>query len=112
MDETGATRTNGEKTELGGNVELGAGWRRLKWIGAAIGIGFAFPDTLTLRWLGTTLMLGGRDVTLPVAAWFGMSFAFLGFLLGDAIAARRRHQLAADIIRAQVDAINKSRAHL
>jgi signal transduction histidine kinase len=68
---------------------------RLRWWGAAIGIGIAFADTLSLGWLGATFEMNGRDVTWLVVVWFGLSFALLGFLLGDAIETRRRERATA-----------------
>jgi two-component system sensor histidine kinase HydH len=68
--------------------------RRLRWWGATIGIAVAVGDTMGLVWLGASFEMGGRDVTWLVAAWFGLSFALLGFLLGDAIETRRRERAA------------------
>jgi signal transduction histidine kinase len=67
---------------------------RLRWWGAAAGVVAAIADTLSLVWLGASLEMGGHDVTWLVAAWFGLSFALLGFLLGDAVEARRRERAA------------------
>ena len=78
---------------------------RLAWWGAAIGIGIAIVDTLTLGWLGASFEMAGRDVSWLVMTWFGGSFAVVGFLLGDAIETRRRERAAAaalDAARARV----------
>jgi two-component system sensor histidine kinase HydH len=69
--------------------------RRLRWWGAAIGVVLGLVDTLSLVWLGASFEMGGRDVTALVFAWFGLSFAGLGFLLGDVVEARRRERAAA-----------------
>jgi signal transduction histidine kinase len=66
----------------------------LRWWGVAAGVVAAAADTLSLGWLGASFEMGGRDVTALVAMWFGLSFAFLGYLLGDAIEARRRERVA------------------
>jgi signal transduction histidine kinase len=92
--------------------KISRGWSRYKWFGAAIGVFVAAVDTATIKMLGTSFSLHGRDVTLLVGGWFGSSFAILGFLLGDAIAGRRRHRRAAEVIRDQMEAINRSRERL
>jgi len=69
--------------------------RRLRWWGVVAGAAVAAADTLSLLWLGASFQMGGRDVTVLVAVWFGGSFAFLGYLLGDAVEARRRERAAA-----------------
>jgi signal transduction histidine kinase len=73
---------------------------RLRWWGAAIGVVGALADTLSLGWLGATFEMNGRDVTWLVVTWFGLSFALLGFLLGDAIDARRRERATATALDA------------
>jgi hypothetical protein len=57
----------------------------LQWWGALIGLLSAMGDTAMLRMLGVTFAINGHDVTLLNAAWFGVSFAILGFLLGGSI---------------------------
>src|SRR5262249_56954976 len=69
--------------------------------GGAVGGGAA----AFLPWLGTTFPLNGRAVFWLVAAWFSGTGALLGFLLGDAIDARRRE-------RATADALASARAHV
>src|SRR5262249_27245907 len=69
--------------------------RRLRWWGVVAGAAVAAADTLSLLWLGASFQMGGRDVTVLVAVWFGGSFAFLGYLLGDAVESRRRERSAA-----------------
>ena len=89
----------------GAGLATGSSMHRLAWWGAAIGIGIAIADTLTLGWLGASFEMAGRDVTWLVMAWFGCSFAVVGFLLGDAIETRRRERAAAaalDAARARV----------
>ncbi len=66
----------------------------------AAGLVFAAVDTLSLVWLGASFEMGGRDVTALVAVWFGGSFAFLGYLLGDAVESRRRERAAGDALDA------------
>lgn len=86
---------------------------RLRWWGAAVGLAAALPDTLSLVWLGASFEMGGRDVTWLVALWFGLSFALLGFLLGDAVDTRRRERAAAaelDAARARVTQSEKMAA--
>ena len=89
----------------GAGLATGSSMHRLAWWGAAIGIGVAIADTLTLGWLGASFEMAGRDVSWLVMTWFGGSFAVVGFLLGDAIETRRRERAAAaalDAARARV----------
>src|SRR6185437_15780311 len=53
-----------------------------------------------------------HNVTLLVGAYFGLSFAVLGFLLGSVAAGRRRDRRAAALIQMQIEAINAARARL
>jgi signal transduction histidine kinase len=56
--------------------------------------------------------MNGRDVTLLVGAFFGSSFALLGYLIGALVEGRRRDRRAAAVIQAQVEAISAARARL
>lgn len=69
--------------------------RRLRWIGLAAGLLVGIADTATMVAFGVRFESGGHDVSRVVAAWFGTSFALLGFLLGDATEARRRERATA-----------------
>jgi signal transduction histidine kinase len=84
----------------------------LQWWGALIGLLTSIGDTAMLRMLGTTFSINGRDVTLLTAAWFGLSFAILGFLLGGAIDGRRREARASKMIRDQIETIRAAREKL
>ena len=66
----------------------------LRWWGVAAGIVFAAADTMSLAWLGASFEMGGRDVTALVFAWFALSFAFLGFLVGYLAEVRGRERAA------------------
>jgi len=85
---------------------------RIRWIGAALGVIAAFSDAMLLSGIGLHLQSGGHDVTLVVAAWFGMSFAFLGYMLGKSIQDNAREKAASELIRAQMKALEESRAQL
>jgi len=74
--------------------------RRLRWWGVAAGLVLGAVDMRSLVWMGASFEMGGRDVTSLVALWFGSSFAFLGFLLGDAVESRRRERAAASALDA------------
>ncbi len=91
---------------------ISIGSRSLRWPGAALGLLAAIADTAGLRLLGASFAINGRDVSALVAAWFGVSFAALGYLLGDAIDGRRRQNRAHELIRAQMLTIEESRAKL
>lgn len=85
---------------------------RLKWILCVAGIALALGDVATVRWLGARFTMNGHDASVLVLFWFGVSFAVLGFLLGDSMAARHREERAADTIRRQMEELTKSRAQL
>jgi signal transduction histidine kinase len=84
----------------------------LQWWGALIGLLSAMGDTAMLRMLGVTFAINGHDVTLLNAAWFGVSFAILGFLLGGSIDGRRREARASRMIRSQMETIRAAREKL
>ena len=84
----------------------------LQWWGALIGLLTSVGDTAMLRMLGVNFAVTGRDVSLLTAAWFGLSFAILGFLLGGTIDARRREARAATLIRVQLETIREAREKL
>jgi two-component system sensor histidine kinase HydH len=74
----------------------------------AVGLG----DTAILHTLGVTFEINGRDGSWLVGAYFGLSFAVLGFLLVALMEGRRRDRRAAALIREQMHAINAVRARL
>src|SRR5262249_57495991 len=100
----------------------GAGMRRAppwpsrfqitRWWGLLGGLLLGASDTLTVRALGITFVINGRDATLLVGAFFGTSFALLGFLVGYVVEGRRRDREAAALIRTQVETIAAARARL
>jgi two-component system sensor histidine kinase HydH len=69
-------------------------------------------DAVLLKRLGVGFAINGRDATLLVGVYFGLSFAVLGFLLGVVFAAQRRDRRAAAVIREQMEAINATRTRL
>jgi len=85
---------------------------RARWWGAGAGIVLAITDTLTVDALGIRFELNGHDAWPLVAAWFGCSFALLGYLVGYAAEARRRDRHATALIQAQLEALNTGRARL
>jgi len=104
-------RRDGEQA-LTGNESLPSGRGSLEWWGAAIGLLASLGDTAILRMLGVTFAIDGHEATLVTAAWFGLSFATLGFLLGGAIDGRRREARAAKMIRTQMETIREAREKL
>ena len=84
-------------------------WR---WWGATAGLLTGLGDATLLKWFGVSFAINSRDATLLVGAYFGLSFAVLGYLLGSVFEARRRDQRAARLISEQKDAINTTRARL
>jgi two-component system, NtrC family, sensor histidine kinase HydH len=76
-----------------------------RWRGALAGTLIAVTDTLTLRALGMSFEIAGRDVSWLVAVWFGSSLALAGFLAGYALEMRR-------LIQEQMEQIAATRARL
>ena len=69
-----------------------------RWSGCVGGVLLGMIDTTSLRWLGVTATLNGYDASLLLAAYFGLSFAGLGFLAGWIAEGRRRERVqAADL---------------
>src|SRR5258708_25669200 len=86
--------------------------QRWRWWGTVAGLGAGLFDAVLLAWLGGRFEMNGHDMMLLVGAYFGLSFAALGYLLGSVAAGRRRDQRAASIIRSQMEAIDAARARL
>ena len=84
----------------------------LQWWGTLIGAIASLGDTEILRMLGVRFAINGHEAFLLTAAWFGMSFATLGFLLGGSIDGRRREARAAKMTRAQMETIREAREKL
>jgi signal transduction histidine kinase len=76
------------------------------------GIALAVTDTLTSLALGFEFQINGRDATLLAGAFFGASFAMLGYLLGAVLEGRARDRAQAERIRAQDDVLAATRARL
>ena len=93
----------------GGGSAVRSSWR---WWAAAAGVFVGLGDAGLLKWLGVGFAINGHDATLLVGAYFGVSLAVLGFLLGAVFEARRRDQRASAFIREQTDAIHATRARL
>ncbi|HYB98090.1 MAG TPA: ATP-binding protein [Candidatus Limnocylindrales bacterium] len=86
------------------------GWR---WIGAALGLGLGLFDAMLLSSaMGVDFRLNGESGTLFVGAYFGVSLAIVGFLLGETMEARRRDREAAALIEQQNQTILATRARL
>jgi two-component system sensor histidine kinase HydH len=88
------------------------GTTRWRWWGALAGIATGFFDALTMAYFGVSFQANGVDVTLAVGAYFGVSFAVLGFLLGYTAEARRRERESAALLQTQMEAASAARARL
>lgn len=84
-------------------------WR---WWGAALGLGTGLFDAKLMELLGVQFALNGRDVMLWVGAYFGVSFAMLGYLLGVVAASRRRDRQTAEVIQRQMLDLQQARVRL
>jgi signal transduction histidine kinase len=93
-------------------VEANPAQDRMRWWGMAAGIALGAVDTTMIRALGVTFTMNGHDAGWLVAAFFGSSFALLGFLIGYVADGRRRDRRAAEVIQAQMETINAARTRL
>jgi two-component system sensor histidine kinase HydH len=80
--------------------------------GLAGGVALGLMDTLLSRAFGIDYRVNGRDASLLVGAFFGSSFAILGYLLGAVLEARARDREQATRIRLQDEALAATRARL
>ena len=87
-------------------------WARWRWWGATAGLLTGLGDAVLLKRLGVGFAINGRDATLLVGMYFGLSFALLGFLVGYVVEGRRRDREAAALIREQMETIAAARARL
>ncbi|MBI1815301.1 MAG: hypothetical protein HYR72_10010 [Deltaproteobacteria bacterium] len=86
-----------------------AHWR---WWGALAGLATGLFDAVFLTQLGVSFAINGHDATLLVGAYFGLTFALLGYLVGLLAASRRRDHRAAIVIQSQLEMLNATRARL
>lgn len=84
-------------------------WR---WWGLAAGVAAAVFDTAAMRLMGITFELNGGDATVWIFAYFGATFAALGYLVGYLAEKRRRERATAALVRAQMETINATRTRL
>ena len=89
-------------------------WRglRLRWWGLIAGVGGGVFDTVALSLLGVTFTINGWDARPLIAAYFGASFAVLGYLLGALTESQRRERRANALVQAQSEAMASARARL
>lgn len=85
---------------------------RWRWWGAAAGLATGLFDAAGMAALGVSFEANGHDVTFLVGAYFGVSFAVLGYLLGFTVEARRRDRRNAELLRAQMESLDAARAKL
>ena len=93
----------------GPHQRSGTAWR---WWGLLGGILVGFADAALMNPLGIRFEINGRDASLLVGAYFGPSFALLGYLLGRVVEGRRRDRENAALVQAQMETINAARARL
>lgn len=86
--------------------------RAWRWWGAAAGFVTGLFDAGMLAALGVGFRIGSTDATWMVGAYFGLTFAALGFLLGTVAEGRRRERAAAERIRVQAEHIDAARERL
>jgi len=85
---------------------------RWRFWGLGAGIVSGIIDTLGMRAVGVPLEVAGSDVTLIVAAYFGISFAALGYLLGYLVEQRRRERAMAATVQQQTETLAALRSRL
>ncbi|MDX2165544.1 MAG: ATP-binding protein [Deltaproteobacteria bacterium] len=87
-------------------------WRglRLRWWGTILGLLAGGFDTAVMSAIGVTFAVNAWDARPLIAAYFGISFAVLGYLIGMLIEGRRRERRTAALLQAQTEAIAAARA--
>ena len=85
---------------------------RLRHWGLAAGVLTGVVDTAALSMLGVTFAVNGWDARPLIAAYFGASFAVLGYLLGSLVEAQRRERRANALLQAQAESLAAARARL
>ncbi len=89
-------------------------WRglRLRWWGIIGGLAGGILDIAALSLAGFTFTISGADARLPMAVYFGVSFAALGYLLGSLIETQRRERHTAALLQAQSATIAAARSRV
>lgn len=89
-------------------------WSETRWRRWGLGAGLlaGVVDTAGMRALGFSLEIGGVDVTVPVAIYFGVSFAVLGYLLGYLVEQRRRERFMAAMVQRQMETLADLRSRV
>jgi signal transduction histidine kinase len=85
---------------------------RLRTWGLAGGVLGGIFDTGLLSMLGVTFEISGWDARPFIAAYFGVSFAVLGYIFGALIESQRRERRANAVMQAQAEVIAAARARL
>jgi two-component system sensor histidine kinase HydH len=85
---------------------------RLRWWGLAAGVLGGIFDTSLLSSLGVTFEINAWDARPLIAAYFGVSFAVLGYIFGALIESQRRERRATAVMQAQAEVIAAARARL
>ena len=85
---------------------------RLRWWGLVGGMAAGIFDTAALSLLGVIFTINGWDARPIIAAYFGASFAVLGYLLGALTESQRRERRATALLRAQAEEMAAARARL
>jgi len=84
-------------------------WR---WWGAGFGLAAGLFDAVLMDAVGIDLGMRGRNMMWLVGLYFGVSFAFLGYLLGVVAAGRRRDRQSSRVIQQQLNDLQQLRARL
>ena len=89
-------------------------WHGLRpcWWGVIAGLLTGIVDVGVMSMLGVTFAINAWDARPLVAAYFGVSFAALGFLIGLLIETRRRERRTAALLQAQTEEIASARARV
>lgn len=82
------------------------------WWGAGLGLATGLFDAWLMDSLGIDFRSHGRNMLWMVGAYFGLSFAGLGYLLGVVAAGRRRDHASAQIIQQQLNDLQQLRGRL
>jgi two-component system sensor histidine kinase HydH len=89
-------------------------WRGvpLRYWGLGAGVLAGIFDTVLLSSLGVSFAVNGWDGRPLIAAYFGSSFAVLGYLIGALTESQRRERRSNAVVQAQTELIAAARARL
>jgi len=82
------------------------------WVGAGIGFAGTGLDLLAISLLGIEMRLAGHDATAGVLLFLAVTYGGIGYLVGSLVRERQRVRRDAEIIEAQLRALERAQREL